>query len=56
MPIAALSFFVLVSIVSLAFIVHRYRVATPAQRRQLVLAGVGAGVGAIAMGAFVYFR
>ena len=56
MPLALTAFFTLVSLFSLFFIIRRYRTATPAQRRQMVFAGVGAGALALAIGAFIYFR
>jgi hypothetical protein len=51
MNLAITVIFSVVSIFSVLFIVRRYRVATPAQQRQII----GAACGAIAVAAGVFF-
>jgi len=56
MGYALTALFVVVSLLSCFFIVGKYRMATPVQRRQIVFGGFGAAALAIAMGTFIYFR
>jgi predicted permease len=53
---ALIALFIMVSLFSFFFIVRRYRTATPEQRRQIVLGGIGAAVIALGIGALLYFR
>ena len=56
LDIALILFFGLVSLYSAVFIARRYQMATPMQRRQIVIAVAGAGAVAVAMYCAVAFR
>ena len=49
-------FLIVISVFSIFFTARLYRAATPEQRGQIVFAGIGAAVVALAIGVLMYFR
>ena len=56
MEYAFMALCVVVTLFSCAFIVSKYRTATPVQRRQIVFSGFGAAAVATATAALIFFR